>query len=257
MIKVKKDWWKDFFNEVYLITDSRSVCNNILTQREVDLIERVLDLNKNDRILDLCGGHGRHSLELAKRGYKDLTVLDYSKYLIALGRKLAKKASAKIEFHQADARFSKLKDSDYSCIILMANSFGYFPDEKYNLLILKEIHRLLKDKGKLLLDLADSDYVKNNLEPFSWHRANRDIIVTRRREFKRGFVRAREIVISRRKGLIRDGTYCERIYDKEKITRSLKDLGFRMISVKKNLSLHERKQDYGFLSSRMIVTANK
>jgi len=228
-----------------------------LTQKETDLIEKVLDLNRDDRILDLCGGHGRHCIELARRGYRDLTVLDYSKYLIALGRGLAKKANFKIKFRQADARFSNLKSSNYSSIITMANSFGYFLKEKDNLLVLKEIHRLLKDKGRLLLDLTDPDHVRNNLESFSWHKANRDVVVLRRREFQKKFVKVREIVISKKKGLIKDGSYCERIYGKEEIIRYLKDLGFKRISVRKKLSLHEKKQDHGFLSSRMLVTAHK
>ena len=113
MIKVKNDWWKDFFNHTYLITDARSVDDSNLTYREVDYVENTLSLKKNDRILDLCGGQGRHSIELAKRGYLDLTVLDYSNYLINLGKKRANKENLKINFFQGDARSTGLKSNDY------------------------------------------------------------------------------------------------------------------------------------------------
>ena len=96
MIKVKKDWRKDFFNHIYLITDARSVCDVELTCREIDLLEKTLNLKKTDRILDLFGGQGRHSIELAKRGYRNLSVLDYSNYLINLGKRLARKMKQKI-----------------------------------------------------------------------------------------------------------------------------------------------------------------
>lgn len=256
-MSLRKYWWKDFFNEIYLITDARSVLNPALTRQETCLLETVLDLDKDDRILDLCGGHGRHSLELARRGYRDLTVLDYSKYLIRLGASLAKEAGRKIRFKCCDARFSGLKAEDYSVIFIMANSFGYFLEERENLRILKETHRLLKKGGRLLLDLTNPDYIRSNLKPFSWHEANKDVIVYRKRDIKGDIIRAREIVISKKKGLLRDGYYCERIYNKDKITSLLKKAGFRNLSIKNNISLHKKKKDYGFLTSRMIVTATK
>lgn len=256
-MSIKKDWWRNFFNEVYLITDARSVLNPTLTRQEAGLLETVLDLDKDDKILDLCGGHGRHSLELARRGYRNLTVLDHSDYLIRLGRGMAKEAGRKIKFKCCDARFSGLKTGDYSVIFIMSNSFGYFLDERENLRILKEGHRLLKRGGRLLLDLTNPDYIRSNLRPFSWHEANKDVIVCRKRELKGNIIRAREIVISKKKGLLRDGYYCERIYNKDRITRLLKGVGFKDLSIKKNISLHKKKKDYGFLTSRMIVTATK
>jgi D-alanine-D-alanine ligase len=257
MIRVKKDWWKDFFNSIYLITDARSVGNAKLTSREVDLIEKILNLDRTDRILDLFGGQGRHSIELAKRGYRDLSVVDYSDYLINLGRKLAKREKLKINFYQGDARCTKLADGNYSAIIVMANSFGYFCEERENLRVLKEIYRLLKVKGRLLLDLANPEYTKNSLRPVSWHRIGADIGVFRKREIRNNLIKTREIVISQRKGLLRDGSYCERIYDKTRITQLLKKIGFKNIKIINKLSFHKKKQDYGFLTSRMIVTTAK
>lgn len=256
-MKIKKDWWKEFFNDIYLITDARSVCNNRLTSREVSLVEKTLGLNKNDKILDLCGGHGRHSIELAKRGYRDLTVLDFSSYLLNLGKKAAKGEGLCIRFICADARFSGLKAGEYSVIIVMANSFGYFLEERENLRLLREIYRLLGKGGCLLLDLADADHVKNNLKPLSWHEANNDIVVCRERGLKGDIVKAREVVVSKSKGLLRDGYYCERLYSREKIAALLKAAGFKRLAVKKDISLHRNKKDYGFMTSRMVVTAIK
>ena len=81
-IVVDPDWWKTLFDEVYLITDARSVCDDGLTNREVDVICELLPLDFDHKILDFCGGHGRHTLELYKRGFTNCTLLDYSKKLI-------------------------------------------------------------------------------------------------------------------------------------------------------------------------------
>lgn len=256
-MKVNKDWWKRFFNEIYLITDARSVLNPALTRQEVRLIEGTLQLNKADEVLDLCGGCGRHSLELARRGHRNLTVLDFSDYLIRLGRKMARQAGLKVKFLRRDARYSGLKNESFSAVMVMANSFGYFPDEKENLRILQEIHRLLKAGGRMLLDLTDADYARKNLKPFSWHRANKDVLVLRHRQLQGDIVKAREMVISKHRGLLRDGFYCERLYNNDKIARLLKRAGFKSLSIQNNLSLHKARKDFGLLTKRMLVAAVK
>lgn len=256
-MRVNRDWWKVFFNGTYLITDARSVCDRKLTGREVDFLEDLLKPDKNGKILDLCGGHGRHSLELARRGYRKLTVLDFSDYLIRHGRKIAKEAGLRVHFIRADARFSGLKDDDYSVVFIMANSFGYLPSEKEDLKVLKESCRLLKEGGKLLLDLVDPDYVRNNIKPFSWHKAENETVVLRERRLENDVIKARELVISGRRGLIRDGRYSERIYDRDRITKMLDEAGFKVLSVKIKKALHKKKEDYGLLGSRMIVVASK
>ena len=256
-MKTDKNWWKHFFDRIYLITDARSILDSSLTRREIILLEKVLNLNKADRILDLCGGHGRHSLELAKRGYKNLTVLDLSRYLINLGKRKAKKENLKIRFICKDARATGLENNSYAAVFIMANSFGYFSEEKENLRILKEAYRVLRNNGKLLLDLIDPEYMKSNLKPFSWHEANKAVVVCRQWKLVGEIIREREMVISKKKGLIRDGFYSERLYNKHKITRLLNRAGFKNISVKNKLALHKEKKDYGFMTLRMIVSARK
>ena len=103
MIRVEHDWWKTLFDEVYLVTDAPFVCNPALTKREVDVVESVLGLQPTARLLDVCGGQGRHALELARRGYQHLTVLDYSDFLLDRGRWEAAASGVNVTFCQGDA----------------------------------------------------------------------------------------------------------------------------------------------------------
>ena len=100
-------------------------------------------------------------------------------------------------------------------------------------------------------------YVKNNLKPTSWHRVGEDVCVFRKREFKNNQVRTQEIAISKRRGLLRDASYYERLYSKTRISQLLKKVGFKNIKIKKDVSLHKIRQDFGFLTSRIFVTATK
>jgi len=256
MIDVDPNWWQKLFDEVYLLTDARSVCDQELTRREVDFLEFHLHLGKSDRILDMCAGQGRHSLELARRGYRFLTALDYSDPLINSGKAQATRETLPVRFIRADARTSGFRSRLFDCILLMANSFGYFPDDQDNLRILREAHRVCRPGGKLLLDLLDRDHVVSRFRPFSCHRASEDIAVVREREQRNSLIRVRESVFSRDKGLVRVGTYCARLYSEAILIAILKQSGFTQVSAEKG-SFHDRKGDYGFLTSRLIVTARR
>ena len=257
METVDPDWWKLLFDKIYLTTDARSVCDQNLTSQEVDFLEEFLKLKKSWPILDLCGGHGRHSLELARRGFKDLTVLDYSNVLIELGKDTAQKEGLKTRFVRCDARYSNLPDSRFKVIIVMASSFGYMVHDDENGKILCEAFRLLMPGGLLLLDLPNRKYVLDHFTPQSWHEANDDIVVCRQRNLDEDIIHCRELVMSRSKGLVRDTTYCTHLYSPDKITRMLKSAGFDSVTIKNNFVSHSKKMDYGLMTNRMITVADK
>jgi D-alanine-D-alanine ligase len=254
-IPVDPLWWQRLFDEVYLITDARSVCNEELTLREVDFLEALLGIRRQDRILDLCGGHGRHSLELARRGYGSATVLDYSAYLLNLGRARAAEEGLPVSFVRADARSTGLAGGRFDFVLVMANSFGYFPDDRDNLQILCEAFRLCRRGGMLLLDLLDPSYVIERFRPCSEHRATEDITVRREREIADNLIRVRERVVSRSRGLLREGTYCERLFQEDELAGLLTQAGFEVIRFKTGFASHTSPGDYGFMTRRVIVTA--
>ncbi len=256
-IPVDPLWWQTLFDETYLITDARSVCNEELTRREVDFLEAHLQIDPSHCILDLCGGHGRHSLELARRGYRHTTVLDYSGCLVRLGSTKAEEQGLPVRFVQADARRTGLAARQFDLVLVMANSFGYFPDDRDNLQILCEAHRVCRPGGILLLDLLDSGYVVGQFQPSSVHQATDDITVRRERELADNMIRVRETVVSREKGLLREGTYCERLYKEDEFVGLLEQAGFDRIRLLKDFSSHPNPGDYGFMTQRVVVTAVK
>ncbi|MEI6242679.1 MAG: methyltransferase domain-containing protein, partial [Chlamydiota bacterium] len=83
------DWWKNLFNSIYLKTDGDVVENPLNTSKDTDFLLQVTQISPTDRILDLCCGQGRHSIELAKRGFQYITGIDRSRYLIRVARKRA------------------------------------------------------------------------------------------------------------------------------------------------------------------------
>src|SRR5690606_35762558 len=78
------EWWRKLFNALYVKTDGDVVENSENTARDIDFLVTACGLDRTQDVLDLCCGQGRHSIELARRGYRRVTGVDRSRYLIRL-----------------------------------------------------------------------------------------------------------------------------------------------------------------------------
>ena len=256
-IHVNPDWWKTLFDEVYLVTDARTVDNEDATRREIDVISRLLPMATEDRILDLCGGHGRHTLELCRRGYQHCTVLDYSKALLRIGAEKADRRHYPIRFIQGDARQTRLESESFDHVLILGNSLGYISDPESDLLILRESQRLLKQGGWLLLDVTNGEAVRARLAQTAWHEVDNDVVVCRQREIRDNCVCAREMVMSKERGLVRDATYCIRLYDTRELKRLVSSAGFRDVSIHTMNETQDPKVDLGCMNNRLLAVARR
>ncbi|HEX2948439.1 MAG TPA: class I SAM-dependent methyltransferase [Armatimonadota bacterium] len=73
------------------------------TRHEIDFLLDVCQLQPGNRILEIGCGTGRHSVELAKRGYR-VTAVDISEGMLAEAAQAADAAGVDIDFIHADAR---------------------------------------------------------------------------------------------------------------------------------------------------------
>jgi len=260
--ETKKEWWKTIFDELYLVTDARSVMSDELTARETDFILEFTGAEEGWDILDLCGGQGRHARELNRRGFNNTIVFDYSDYLLSYGKGDCCDA---VSFLRGDARHIGIRDGSFDLVIVMGNSFGYFPEDDENLKILVEASRVLRRGGTILLDIVDRDYIVANFRTRSVHVADFShspgkksaVTVTRSRKIDEGIVFSRELVTAKDGGVLRDSRYQEKLYGKEEISDLLGAVGFGELSVEMGKAFHEREGDFGFMESRMIVTGKK
>ncbi len=256
-IEVDPDWWKTMFDEVYLLTDARSVCDETLTRLEVDVVCELLPIKSSHNILDLCGGHGRHSFELFRRGFSSCTLLDYSQSLIDIAREKIIEHDYPIQVICCDARKIDLPAKDFNHVLIMGNSLGYVQEPDADGKILSEAYRLLMPGGWLLLDVVDGAAVKKMFNPNAWHEIGEDTVVCRQRELTKDSICAREMVISKQDGLIRDRTYAIRLYDPQTLASLLEAIGFDNIKIHTDFSPHRFEGDYGFMNRRMLAIGQK
>ncbi len=91
----------------------------------------------------------------------------------------------------------------------------------------------------------------------AWHEIDEDIVVCRTRQIEDGSVLVREVVVSKKKGLIRDQSYSIRYFEAENLRDMMTGAGFETVTVHRNFKPHDGEGDYGFMNRRMIVTARK
>jgi len=124
---------------------------------EVDFIEKEIGFNKNTRILDIGCGTGRHSVELAKRGYY-VVGIDLSMNMLNKARFNAKKEKVNVQFIQADARQLNF-DNEFNLVIMLCEgAFPLMETDKMNFEILKNASNALVDKGKFIFTTLNGLY---------------------------------------------------------------------------------------------------
>lgn len=152
-MKNQSEWWKLFYDKNWLGLYP-SLFHPQETTKEIDKILKIAKIKKSDRILDLCCGYGRHSIELAKRGYQ-VTGFDYSKYFLSKAKKEAQKEGLEINFIQGDIRELPFK-KDFDVVLMLFSAAFYFSDiENKNIFI--KLNKVVKPGGKIIIAIANAE----------------------------------------------------------------------------------------------------
>ena len=120
------------------------------TLQEVDFLVETLNLPQGARILDVGCGAGRHSLELARRGFATVGV-DISAGLVEVAKKGARAESLNATFFVKDARGLEFDGDFDAAICLCEGAFGLAGDEQGHRDILNGVQRALKPGGTFIL----------------------------------------------------------------------------------------------------------
>lgn len=144
------------------------------TKEEVDFVIEALQLRGNERILDLACGFGRHSLELAHRGYSVVGV-DITEEYIKEAQRLAKESQLEIDFICADLR-GVLFNAEFDVVLNLADgAIGYLENEEENLRIFDLIASALKPGGKHLMETGSVAYARKYFPKSDWDAGSHSI----------------------------------------------------------------------------------
>ncbi len=242
----KKDWFEDqwFWEEYRSVLFPQERLDK--TSEQVGRFEELLELEEGDMILDQACGIGRHSLELARRGY-EVTGLDLSKSYM---KEASEKAQGlPVEFIQGDMR-NFVREEYYDAVINFWSSFGYFEDDQDNLQVLKNVYDSLKKGGKFLLDVMGKEILHRIYTERDWGRLDGGFFLEER-FIKDGYLESNWILI--KDGEVMEHRFLYKLYSRNELKRLLRRAGFTSIEIYGDLY----RSNYGKDSERLITVAEK
>jgi SAM-dependent methyltransferase len=150
-----------FFREAWP-TISQAVETPEEAARAVRWMLATTGLKPGARVLDAPCGFGRHSVELARRGFK-VTGVDFNETELARAREAAGAAGVTLDLVCADVRDMEFS-GEFDLAVNLFSSIGYFSDDEDRLL-LDRFWRALVPGGLFVLDTRNRDQAVRSLPP--------------------------------------------------------------------------------------------
>ncbi len=156
-----KEWYTSWFDSPYY----HSLYSHRNHQEAADFVSRLINLiqpSKDAHILDVGCGRGRHAIELYRHGFT-VTGIDLSHENIKYAKDKAKneKASSALKFMVHDMR--KPLNTQFSNVLNLFTSFGYFKDPKDKIHTLESFRTQLMPNGVGVIDFLNPSWVLSNL----------------------------------------------------------------------------------------------
>lgn len=171
-------WWSGYFDRDF-VELYRPFLPEELTRLEVHGVQEALQLPRGARVLDLACGWGRHAVELAAAGLR-VTGLDRSEVLLATGR--AAPGGARVRWVCGDMRELPFR-AEFDAVVSLFSSLGYFGSDEGDEQVLREVRRVLRPGGALLVECMHRDLVAREFLERDWWEGEDGTHVWVEREF--------------------------------------------------------------------------
>ena len=224
-------WYESFFGDVWLELALARDPEGERARAEVDFVLQRLDVEPGARILDVACGHGRHSLELARRGYR-VTGVDLSEPSLELARRLAAEAGVEVEYVRADMLDLPWR-GEFDGAVNLFTAFGYFPEESEDERAARSIAGALKPGARLVLDTINPIVVGSaRFQPRSWDELDGGALVLEDRAYDAVSGRhSTTFVVVRPDGTRQEIAFSLRAYTHPELAALLRRAGLEPLSV--------------------------
>lgn len=226
----KKQWYEKLFENYSNSYDYESFTKG--TKGECDFIEKELNFNKSLKILDVGCGTGRHSIELAKRGY-NTTGIDLSESMLEKAKQKARESNLDVEFLKHDARDLPFDECFDAVLMFCEGGFPLMETDEMNFKILESVAGSLKKGGKLIFTTLNGLFpLYHSVEKFHKETSGEDNAKYRGNTFDLMTFRDHNVTEFTDDSGKKFTLECnERYYVPSEITWLLKSLGFKNIEI--------------------------
>jgi SAM-dependent methyltransferase len=222
----------------------------IRAEDEVNSVINLLGIQQGSKILDLCCGPGRHSIEFAKKGYS-VTGVDRTSTYIKKAQEQATSSGVKIDFIIEDMRKFR-KSNEFDVVLNLYTSFGYFANPDDDKLVLNNIFSSLKNDGKLLIEMMGKEILARIFLERNWYKKGEVIYLEERKiEDGWGMISNKWILIDDNK--TKEYNFRHRIYSGVELSMLLRDIGFKSVKLYGDL----KNSPYDNTATRLVALASK
>lgn len=221
-----------------------------LAKREVDRVLALIgDLPSDARILDLGCGPGRHTLELARRGFEVLGVDRTRSYIEeAINRRDAEGLEA--ELIEGDMRTFR-REGAFDLAVNLFSTFGFFEDPDDDQKVLENVVHSLRPGGRFVMELMGKEVLARTFTRVHWAELPDGSLMLEDREIVSGWgsVRSRWLRIA--EGERYEDTVVLRLYAGTELERALFEAGFSEVTLYGNLNA----DPYDHEAQRLVALA--
>jgi SAM-dependent methyltransferase len=220
------------------------------TKVEVENLVSLLKIQQNDRILDLCCGPGRHSLEMARLGFEVVGV-DRTASFIEKAKQKAEDDRLGVEFSVGDMREYCQPDS-FNIVMNLFGSFGYFEDPDDDRQVVENMYTSLCSGGRFLIETMGKEIAAGEFRERDWSQEGDTLVLAERKPHQNwSRIQTRWIVISDNQRV--EHTVSVRSYSAVELSSLLSDCGFVDVQVYGDL----QGIDYDQGAKRLVVIGTK
>ena len=226
MIDVDPRWYEGFFEGEYLDLLAPEISSE-RTLGEVDFLAAKLALEPGARVLDLACGHGRHTLELARRGFR-VTGVDLSPRSLELARGSAAAEGLEIDFVRGDMRELHF-DGEFDAAINVFTAIGYFDSDDEDRAVFERVASALRPGGAFLVDTINALGLAGRYQERLWEEVGDGVVMLSEHDWDLRAGRNRAVwTFVRPDGTRTELRHVVRIYAPWEVVRLLGDAGLEV-----------------------------
>ena len=217
---------------------------------EVDGFLRLAGLSPGAAVLDLCCGVGRHSLELARRGF-DVTGVDRTQSFLDQAAARVQAEGLNVEWVCEDMRLFRRPEA-FDAAIWFYTSIGFFQDDAEDMRVMEHVFASLKPGGILGIETRGREDVRRDFQERDWHGRGEEFILEERspaQDWSRMDVRWIRIHGAERG----EARFSLRLYSSLELKRMLTHVGFREVEARGDLD----GRPYDAEATRLVLLARK
>jgi ubiquinone/menaquinone biosynthesis C-methylase UbiE len=219
--------WDSLFDELYLRTYA-SLQPEADAEDEALAVVRLADVEAGADVLDCPCGYGRHSIPLARAGYR-VAGADRSEALLTEARRRSGAAHWP-RFVHADYRELPYDAASFDCVLNLFSSLGYWGEEG-DRQALAEFRRVLRSGGRLVVETMHRDRLTRIFRAESWQELPDGSLLLERRAFDpvTGIAEIVHMLVEV-DGTRTPATYRWRAYTATELVRLVREAGFEELA---------------------------